>query len=151
MYHTILEVSVQLPYNVCMVLPKPQSSIEVAGPPSAALSRPKTYIHADRYTRVIIALRTLQAVGDQFGTLVETVVSIGVAVLISFVVNWLLTLVIVVFVPIMVGAGLLQLLVLALHATHYKKSTEEALKVYAYKLSHTSCTTEIGSWVPGHH
>ena len=67
--------------------------------------------------------------GDQFGTLVETVVSIGVAVLISFVVNWLLTLVIVVFVPIMVGAGLLQLLVLALHASHYKKSTEEALKV----------------------
>ena len=56
-------------------------------------------------------------------------VSIGVAVLISFVVNWLLTLVIVVFVPIMVGAGLLQLLVLALHAAHYKKSTEEALKV----------------------
>lgn len=59
----------------------------------------------------------------------ETVVSIGVAVLISFVVNWLLTLVIVVFVPIMVGAGLLQLLVLALHAAHYKKATEEALKV----------------------
>ena len=85
-------------------------------------------IHADRYTTVI-ALRTLQAVGDQFGTLMETVVSISVAILISFVVNWLLTLVIVVFVPIMVGAGLLQLLVLALHATHYKKSTEEALKV----------------------
>ena len=85
-------------------------------------------IHADRYTTVI-ALRTLQAVGDQFGTLVETVVSISVAILISFVVNWLLTLVILVFVPIMVGAGLLQLLVLALHATHYKKSTEEALKV----------------------
>lgn len=59
----------------------------------------------------------------------ETIISIGVAVLISFVVNWLLTLVIVVFVPIMVGAGLLQLLVLTLHTAHYKKSTEEALKV----------------------
>jgi ABC-type bacteriocin/lantibiotic exporter with double-glycine peptidase domain len=77
-----------------------------------------------------IIIITLQAVGDQFGTLVETVVSICVAVLISFAVNWLLTLVIVVFVPIMVGAGLLQLLVLALHATHYKNSTEEALKVH---------------------
>ena len=87
-------------------------------------------IHADRYTTVIVLhVLTLQAVGDQFGTLMETVVSISVAILISFVVNWLLTLVIVVFVPIMVGAGLLQLLVLALHATHYKKSTEEALKV----------------------
>ena len=59
----------------------------------------------------------------------ETVVSIGVAVLISFIVNWLLTLVIVVFVPIIIGAGLLQLLVLALHTAHYKTSTEEALKV----------------------
>ena len=56
-------------------------------------------------------------------------VSIGVAVLISFAVNWLMTLVIVVFVPIMIGASLVQLLVLAIHAAHYKKSVEEALKV----------------------
>ena len=77
----------------------------------------------------------MQAVGVQFGTVVEIVVSIGVAVLISFIVNWLLTLVIVVFVPVMIGAGLLQLLVLAVHASHYKKNTEDALKVHTKGLA----------------
>lgn len=63
------------------------------------------------------------------GTLFETSFGLLLALIIAFVHSWILTIVILGFVPIMMAAGLLQVKALTGHAVGYKKALENAGKV----------------------
>lgn len=61
--------------------------------------------------------------------LVESVVSILVAVIISLVVNQLLALVVIGYLPLLIVPGLLQFCILSTHTAHYKRLNNQAEKV----------------------
>jgi len=71
----------------------------------------------------------MQATGIQFGTLVETAVSMIVAVVISLAVDQYLSLVIIGFFPFLIIPGLLQLAFLSFYTSKYKRKNEYAEKV----------------------
>ena len=70
-----------------------------------------------------------QANGNQFGSLVESVVSILAAVIISLAVNQLLALVIIGFLPFLLVPGFIQWGILSAYTSNYKRETDGAEKV----------------------
>ena len=79
---------------------------------------------------VTIATIYPQFTGPQLGSIVETVVSMLVAVVISAWASWVLTLVVLGFLAVMILAGLLNLLAASL--LHVSRSKEAAGKVGKY-------------------
>ena len=71
----------------------------------------------------------LQANGIQFGSLIESIVSILAAVIISLAVNQLLALLIIGFLPFLMVPGFIQWVILSAYTSHYKRGTDEAEKV----------------------
>ena len=71
----------------------------------------------------------IQATGSRLGTLIETMIGMLASLVIAFVYSWMLTLVLIGFVPIFIIAGFLQLRAITGHAGSSKKALEEAGKV----------------------
>lgn len=71
----------------------------------------------------------VQANGVQFGSLVESIVSILAAVIISLAVNQLLALIIIGFLPFLLVPDIIQWAILNAHTSYYKRTTDEAEKV----------------------
>ena len=72
----------------------------------------------------------IQATGIQFGNLVQSIVSILTAVIISLIVDPLLGLVFVGFLPFLVVPKVLQIQILSKYNAHYKKHNDQAEKVF---------------------
>ncbi|XP_011409250.2 PREDICTED: bile salt export pump-like [Amphimedon queenslandica] len=75
------------------------------------------------------ASRVQGATGSRLGTLIETFVGMFASLIIAFVYSWMLTLVLIGFVPVFIIAGFLQLRAITGHAGDNKKALEEAGKV----------------------
>ncbi len=80
------------------------------------------------YSISYIFISILQATGFQLGTMMEAFAGILTAIIIAFYAHWLLTLVVLGFVPFMVIAGLLQLITFSSYSVR-DKTNENATKV----------------------
>ncbi len=75
------------------------------------------------------AAKVQGATGSRLGTLLETCVSMLMAIIVAFVYSWVLTLLIVAVVPIMLIASTLEVKALSGHTVANKKALESAGKV----------------------
>ena len=80
----------------------------------------------------IIHFSSPQATGTRLATMIETSVSLIMALVIAFVYSWALTLAILGFVPFIVVASALKTMLLFRHANRNKKAQSEAGKVRNY-------------------
>ena len=88
----------------------------------------------------IIHFSSPQATGTRLATMIETSVSLIMALVIAFVYSWALTLAILGFVPFIVVASALKTMLLFRHANRNKKAQSEAGKVRNYYCYHVYST-----------
>jgi ABC-type bacteriocin/lantibiotic exporter with double-glycine peptidase domain len=69
------------------------------------------------------------ASGVRFGLIIEYVVSVGIGIIIGFVFSWQLTLLVMAFLPILIGGGYFQIRLTAMFERKDKKVLEDAGKV----------------------
>ena len=85
-----------------------------------------------------------KASGTSLGTLLETSFGLLLALIIAFVHSWISTIMILILVPVMMAAGLLQVKVLTGHAVGYKKALENAGKLAVDSIQNIHTVASLG-------
>lgn len=98
---------------------------------------------------------SFQATGTKIGQVLESLAVLTTALIVAFIYSWNLTLVILAFMPLMIGVGVVQSRLVAGFAKGDKKAMEEAGKVSFWncysclKITTRFSKTEKGMWVDG--
>jgi ABC-type bacteriocin/lantibiotic exporter with double-glycine peptidase domain len=90
------------------------------------------------------ASRVQGATGTRFGTLLEAGVAALVSVVLAFIYSWMLTLVLVVFVPIMMVAGFIRITATSGTAKRNKESLEQAGGIALDAISNIRTVKSLG-------
>uniref|UniRef100_A0A1X7TB27 ABC transmembrane type-1 domain-containing protein n=1 Tax=Amphimedon queenslandica TaxID=400682 RepID=A0A1X7TB27_AMPQE len=90
------------------------------------------------------ASRVQGATGSRLGTLIETFVGMVASIIIAFVYSWMLTLVLIGFVPVFIISGILEVKALTGHAGDNKKALEQAGKIAVDTIENMRTVASLG-------
>uniref|UniRef100_A0A1X7UDM9 Uncharacterized protein n=2 Tax=Amphimedon queenslandica TaxID=400682 RepID=A0A1X7UDM9_AMPQE len=90
------------------------------------------------------ASRVQGATGSRLGTLIETFVGMFASIIIAFVYSWMLTLVLIGFVPVFIISGILEVKALTGHAGDNKKALEQAGKIAVDTIENMRTVASLG-------